>query len=283
MLSISLIIPTYNNIETLEFILPFVAKQSYLPYEIIFTDDGSHQDIIALLKKMRKLFSCKILFIQQEDKGFRAAKCRNNAISKATGDYLVFNDQDIIMAEDYLATFRHFADKKEFLVAWHTKLSKEQTDFLYKNPTNDYQTVRNCLQKKQLKKAKSQYSKEKLYYFEKKIFKTKAYHPKLRSGIFGVHRESLLKVNGFDEQYTGWGYEDDDLGRRLNAFGLIGRNVFQDNNPIHLYHPSNNNNTDRLNQDLYQKRKIEIFAGDYFARIGYSNSEDSESVEVIEL
>jgi GT2 family glycosyltransferase len=52
--------------------------------------------------------------------------------------------------------------------------------------------------------------------------------PKLRGNNFSVWIDDVRAVNGFDEEYVGWGQEDDDFGRRLYLAGvrpavLIGR------------------------------------------------------------
>jgi predicted glycosyltransferase involved in capsule biosynthesis len=55
----------------------------------------------------------------------------------------------------------------------------------------------------------------------------------------GVWRQDFLDVNGFDESYQGWGYEDSDLVIRImnkGVFRLEGRFAIP---VMHLWHPSN--------------------------------------------
>jgi GT2 family glycosyltransferase len=44
--------------------------------------------------------------------------------------------------------------------------------------------------------------------------------PSLRGNNMSAHVPDLRSVNGFDEEYVGWGQEDDDLGRRLYRLGV---------------------------------------------------------------
>ena len=43
--------------------------------------------------------------------------------------------------------------------------------------------------------------------------------PKLNGNNFAVSAAAIRAINGLDSDFTGWGYEDDDLRRRLLAIG----------------------------------------------------------------
>jgi GT2 family glycosyltransferase len=45
-------------------------------------------------------------------------------------------------------------------------------------------------------------------------------------------------VNGFDERFVGWGYEDDDFARRLYKAGFEPRSVIATARAMHLWHPT---------------------------------------------
>ncbi len=68
----------------------------------------------------------------------------------------------------------------------------------------------------------------------------KAHKPKVLSCHFACRVSVLRAVNGFDEAYEGWGWEDDDLGRRAllvqPARGLAER--LETARAVHLWHPS---------------------------------------------
>jgi hypothetical protein len=54
----------------------------------------------------------------------------------------------------------------------------------------------------------------------------------------GFWREDLLAINGFDEEYTGWGIgEDSDLGTRLYHLGRARKFVYGHAIVFHLNHP----------------------------------------------
>jgi hypothetical protein len=61
--------------------------------------------------------------------------------------------------------------------------------------------------------------------------------PKLFGGNIGIAREDYERVNGYDENFSGWGCEDDDLRLRLRAAGIRVASISGATNTYHLWHP----------------------------------------------
>ena len=61
--------------------------------------------------------------------------------------------------------------------------------------------------------------------------------PKLVGNNFGVWRSDFERVNGFDENFRGWGQEDDDLGLRLRRAGVRLVSILGWTRSYHLWHP----------------------------------------------
>jgi hypothetical protein len=59
----------------------------------------------------------------------------------------------------------------------------------------------------------------------------------LRSGDFSIWRADFDRVNGFDENFCGWGGEDDDLGWRLRRAGMRLHSLMRWTYSYHLWHP----------------------------------------------
>lgn len=68
----------------------------------------------------------------------------------------------------------------------------------------------------------------------------KAHKPKILGGHHAVSVRALRAVNGYDEQYTGYGYDDDDLSRRLHALDPPPRIAIAVSEIVayHLWHPT---------------------------------------------
>ncbi|MBQ2536421.1 MAG: glycosyltransferase, partial [Bacteroidaceae bacterium] len=91
---VSLIITTYNNTVSLERCLKSVAAQTVMPDEIVIGDDGSTEETRALIDAWRERINAPIVYVWQEDKGFRASRIRNMSFAHAKNDYLIIIDGD---------------------------------------------------------------------------------------------------------------------------------------------------------------------------------------------
>ena len=59
----------------------------------------------------------------------------------------------------------------------------------------------------------------------------------------------MFKVNGFEEQYEGWGLEDSDLVVRLLKNGVKHKNARQATPTLHLWHTENDRGSLERNQE----------------------------------
>lgn len=96
---LTIIIPCYNEVDSIEICLESVLAQSHINWECIVVDDGSTDKTIAIIEIYCKKDSRFQLF-KQAHQG--PAKARNLAAAKAQGDILVFVDADMVLDEKYL-------------------------------------------------------------------------------------------------------------------------------------------------------------------------------------
>ena len=256
-----------------------LASQSRLPDEVVVADDGSREDLPGLLKAMKSSLPFPLRFVTQDDAGFRLARCRNNGIRIASGDLVLSTDQDIVFTKDYVRTFAEAIGTGEFIVSFPVRLDADQTTGLTEKRVSEADYA-GLVRPEQLKEINGQYRKD-LFYRVLYALKLRRIGPKLRGGVFGAWREDLLAVNGFDENYKGWGNEDDDLGHRLYRYGITGRNVTRTELPLHLEHPVNNAALKRPNLPYYQKRLAEIRSGTFLAPNGIKNPLDPDLPRVL--
>ena len=87
-MNISVVIPTFNRIETLKRAIQSVVMQSYAPYEIIVIDDGSNDGTKEWLKDNFP----NVKYIYQMNSGVSSA--RNKGIKFARGDWIALLDSD---------------------------------------------------------------------------------------------------------------------------------------------------------------------------------------------
>lgn len=96
--SVSVIVPFFNGAAWLEEALISVFMQTYQAAEVIVVDDGSREDIGALLKRHKH----RILYVKQPNRGPGSA--RNHGIELSHGDYVAFLDSDDVWLPNKLET-----------------------------------------------------------------------------------------------------------------------------------------------------------------------------------
>jgi glycosyltransferase involved in cell wall biosynthesis len=94
MQSISIIIPTFNRIDTLPRAISSVLAQEYKQWELLIIDDGSTDNTLAWLQefKQKSDFKNQIKIITTKNNGVSAA--RNRAVMESNFDWISFLDSD---------------------------------------------------------------------------------------------------------------------------------------------------------------------------------------------
>ena len=87
-----------------------------------------------------------------------------------------------------------------------------------------------------------------------------------------VWREDLVRVNGLDESYSGWGLEDSDLVIRLLHAGIRNKNARFAAPVFHLWHRENDRsrlpeNQRRLDELLRSNRVAAALGLDQYTRV----------------
>ncbi len=94
---ISVIIPVYNQSETLYSTIESVINQNYNNIEIIVVDDGSDQDIESIVNIFNNNY---IIFLKQEHQNANVA--RNLGINNSRGKYIAMLDGDDLWLKTHL-------------------------------------------------------------------------------------------------------------------------------------------------------------------------------------
>ncbi len=276
MLKTSVILPAKNRPYFLRFALLSLLNQSAKPDELIIADDGSSENLKGAIAEFLPLAPFKIKYVRQPDQGFRLARNRNNGVRCSTGDYLIFLDQDLILTKNLILTFVENYHPQRFNVCYPLRLTEQQTKRINENVVSQF-AFDSIVAAEQLQKIQRQYRKDKLYYFLK-LLNLRKHGAKFRGGAVAINKKDFIKINGYDENYIGWGHEDDDVGNRLNKIGIVGKNISRDEFPIHLYHPPHHKNGERVNKDYHYKNLKEIARGRYRAPAGLENPRQAEEI-----
>ena len=206
----SLLIATYNWPEALHLCLLSAFRQRVLPAEIIVCDDGSHDSTRQLIDRLRPLCPVPLVHLWQPDEGFQLARIRNKGIARATSDYILQIDGDIILDRHYVKDQLANARPGVFYSGNRYYISPEESVRLLANPTPT-PTI-------PLRLNKNSWRRLRLPVLQQLM--RRYYHwPDAPFNVTGCNmafwRQDLLAVNGYDEGFTGWGWEDTDLTLRL--------------------------------------------------------------------
>jgi glycosyltransferase involved in cell wall biosynthesis len=227
-MKITLIITTYNWPESLELVLKSITKQTIFPDEIIVADDGSTKETKELIIKFNARMNMRIIHSWQEDIGFRAAKSRNNAILKSTGQYIILIDGDMILHSKFIQDHIENAEINCFIQGSRVLLSKKLAKKVLAKKLIDLSFFLPSLQNRKNSIHSSLLSK---------LFSNKTNHLNgIRSCNMSFHRSDCYKVNGFNNLFEGWGREDSEFAARLINSGVQRKNLRFAAIQFHLWH-----------------------------------------------
>ena len=246
-MKISLIIVTYNRPEALALILKSIEKQSVLPDEVVIADDGSGKGTLETIQKVQKKFPVPLLHVWHEDRGFRAAAIRNRAIKTCSGNYLIFSDGDLFFHPDFVADFKRNAKKGEALIGSRVFLTRKtsQKRINHQNCNPVFPLISSEIETNRLNAVR--------FPLANKCFKPLKFSSKLRGGLLGVWTSDIVAVNGWNEDFTGWGLEDTELVARLFNNGLVFRKIKFQAITYHLWHEIQSREQIGDNQKLLDK------------------------------
>lgn len=252
-LSTSVIVTTYNRPDALRLVLLALSQQTLLPNEVIIADDGSENETRLLIEQLSKQLNYPLKHVWQKDEGFQAAKIRNKAVRCAHNNYLIFLDGDCVPFPDFIEQHRLLAEPHWFVSGHRILLEKRFTEKILKEFLPIYKdSLRQWL----------------LHYFHRQ---TNRLFPLLRIQLnklrklsskrwqgakscnLGLWKEDFLTVNGFDQSFVGWGYEDSDLVIRLIRAGIKRKSGKFAIPVIHLWHQQNDREKEQINLNLLKQ------------------------------
>ncbi len=258
---IAVLVTTYNRPDTLTAALAGYAAQREAQFEVVVADDGSTDETRRLVEKRKQQFPFALSHVWHEDLGFRAAAIRNRALAATQADYIIFTDGDCVPAPGFVAQHRRLAERGWFVAGNRVLLSEALTRRVLDGHVPIHEWT---------------YSRWLLAWLARDInrlaplvtlpdggFRRAA--PQRWEGVktcnLAVWRDDLMRVNGLDETYSGWGLEDSDLVIRLLHAGVRHKSARCAAPLFHLWHPENDrsrlaDNQRRLDALIASQRTI---------------------------
>lgn len=242
---ITLLISTYNWPEALDLVLRSLEEQTVLPDEVLIADDGSGIETREIIKEYQEKFDFPVNHVWHEDVGFRKSIILNKTLAKATGDFIIQLDGDCIMHKKFIEDHILNAKKGSFQFGSRVNIQKKYLSTLFSNKEVKFRFLSEGLSKRRRNIHMPVISK---FYKEKKELSNK-----LRGCNMSYWKEDILKINGYNEDMTGWGKEDSELVVRLLNNRVFGRRLKYSAIVYHIWHEKSSRKKHPVNTSIQQK------------------------------
>ncbi len=275
--SVSVVVTTYQWPGAVRAVLAGLAAQSDRDFETVVADDGSGLETAEAIRAAATSLPGGLVHVWHPDHGFRAGPIRNRGVAAARGEYLVFLDGDSIPRSGFVATHRAAARPGWAIRGRRALLSARLTARVLAGEVDPAAAgTRELLRWRRDGDLN-------------RVLPFLVSRPSLRTALgLGLHwkhartvnfaawRRDLERVNGFDERFTGWGFEDSDLAIRLGRAGVRLGALPGAGTVLHLHHRE----SDRAfaGENRARLREIER-AASFRAKLGLDRDDPEVRVE----
>jgi glycosyltransferase involved in cell wall biosynthesis len=240
---VAYIITAYNSWHRLHLTLQGVARLRRPPDELIIADDGSTQETVEHIGAFLKSFQgCTTRHVWHEDNGYRRSKILNRAIASTDCDLLVFSDGDCVPHPRFIEDHATLNRPGCFLAGGRNYVAEDHINAFTGTRAN---RIRGILAG---------------WVYPKKSSLRLPLVSRWNSGclVSGCNlafwRADMEKLNGYDESFEGWGFEDRDVVARALNLGLEMIRYYQRCLLFHLEHPIIDRARAEANERLFEQR-----------------------------
>lgn len=244
----ALLISTYNWKEALDLIFKSILEQTKMPDEILIADDGSREDTKALIIEFSKSIAIPVKHFWQEDLGFRKSKILNIAVANTKADYIIQIDGDCILNKNFIKDHTNEASKNTYLYGSRVNVLPNYVSTVF-----DLKKIHfNYFSKEIKNKSRTLY----LPFLSKLYKKNDGISKRFRGCNVSYWRSDFLSINGYNEEFEGWGREDSDMVLRMGNLGVKAKRIRYAGIIYHIHHQINSKNNLEIN-NLIQEKTIQ--------------------------
>ncbi len=268
----SVVIACYADADIVERNLAALARQSFRDFEVIIADDGSPEDYTPLLERWAGRFAYPLQHVRHPDDGFRKTRILNRAVLVSKFDRLIFVDMDCLPHRDFVANHLRYLAPGTALAGRRVEVQRQDV------PTAE-QIWEHGLGLSPLRLTYL-WLRGRANLIEHGLVLPVSQNIGYR-GILGCNfsawKSDLERINGFNAEYTGPGWEDTDIDCRLRVAGVRVQTLRHKIVEYHVEHPIRviNDPTNQARLEMMQKTGIarapvglgEVVAGDFEHRV----------------
>lgn len=221
---VSVIIPTYNRREILNYTLISLAKQDFDKdkFEVIVIDDGSNDGTDELVRSYEGKMNLVYHFLK--DRGHTPATARNKGILLSKGKVCLFIDSGVSLNTNCIREHVKFYEERPthatvigYVYGFFAPEDVEEKMKELFIPDDPYESCRLLSENDIFRDVRDRH----YFLYNDRLEDLPAPWFYYWSCHISANREDLLRVGMFDESYNGrWGVEDNDLGFRLQQEGI---------------------------------------------------------------
>jgi len=225
----TLIVTTYDWPAALDLTLKSIARQSVLPDEVIVADDGSGPETARVVQRWRGKLQAPLTHLWQPHEGFQLARSRNRAIAAAKGEYLIIVDGDMVLHRHFIADHLSAARPSSFIQGVRLLTEPAAAERMLREGSLDLSFFSSGIRRRR--------HAVRSLLLSRILLRRRVGQSAIRGCNQAYWKSDLLRVNGFNEAFMGWGREDNEIAARLYNIGVCRRNLKFQALAIHLHHP----------------------------------------------
>jgi glycosyltransferase involved in cell wall biosynthesis len=237
--NLTVIVPVYNAVRHLELVLAGFCRQTHRDFELIVADDGSGPEMRAFVEAFTKQSRFPLKYVFQSDEGFRKSRIMNSAVRLASTDYLVFVDGDCIPHRLFLQAHWENREPRTVLMGRRVNLGERMSSQLTPEAV-----LAGTHEKLTLGKLASALLGRGSHWDEGIILNSALLRrlinrkpPYLLGSTYSLEKSLMEEINGFNEEFVGYGGEDIEFEDRMRLAGARFKWVRHQAIQYHLHHP----------------------------------------------
>jgi glycosyltransferase involved in cell wall biosynthesis len=199
-------------------------------FEVVVTDDGSQDETLRMVTQLARQVDFPLTFTTHSHEGFRLARCRNEGVAASTAPYVLFTDGDCVLPRNHLRI--HLEERRPGWVAGGDCLRLDEATSARITPdVIEDGDIAAFVPRGESGRMRIKAWRAKAYEWLRISMR-----PRLSGNNIAIWRADYERVNGFDEQFVGWGFEDRDFQQRLERLGVRVRSILLRTTAVHLWH-----------------------------------------------